>query len=218
MSDIKNIYFQFFEVPDGKLLFRDHPTHPWPIRCHCASSSYRLCKEVFAAHLIAWILYPRWIVSIYRSRHGHRPVPSSGHQGGRRVFLEGPKFLTLCPIHLNYVQNIFPWWGRTFFFSRGGRKSPSLVTGLHGHKLLMKNTMTWRPVTGGRPHRTLATLLKAFPWRRGRALIRGWQNKRKFFGNLHTYIISQKFAGERKFGLYYYGQDKNRSGYTPAQV
>ena len=35
-----------------------------------------------------------------------RPVTSLGHQGGRRVFWEGPKFLKLCPTH----------------FSRGWRK------------------------------------------------------------------------------------------------
>jgi len=37
-----------------------------------------------------------------------RPVTTLGHQVGRRVCWEGPKFLKLCPIFLNYVQHIFP--------------------------------------------------------------------------------------------------------------
>ena len=37
-----------------------------------------------------------------------RPVTSLGHQEGRRVFREGPKFLKLCPIVLKNVQHIFP--------------------------------------------------------------------------------------------------------------
>jgi len=37
-----------------------------------------------------------------------RPVTSLGHQWGRGVFWEGPKFFKLCPIFLNYVQHIFP--------------------------------------------------------------------------------------------------------------
>jgi len=32
-----------------------------------------------------------------------RPVTSLGHQGGRRVFWKGPKFLKLYPILSNYV-------------------------------------------------------------------------------------------------------------------
>jgi len=43
-----------------------------------------------------------------------RPVTSLGHQEGRRVFREGPKFFELCKIFLNYVQHIF---------SRGGAKN-----------------------------------------------------------------------------------------------
>jgi len=37
----------------------------------------------------------------------NRPVTSVGHQEGRRVFWEGPKFFELCPIVLNDVQHIF---------------------------------------------------------------------------------------------------------------
>jgi len=32
----------------------------------------------------------------------------------------------------------------------------------HGHKFLSKNTVTWRPITDSRQHRTTATLSKAF--------------------------------------------------------
>jgi len=56
------------------------------------------------------------------TRIWNRPVTSLGHQAGRRVFWEGPKFFKLCPIVLNYIQHIFP-----------GGASPScapLVTGL----------------------------------------------------------------------------------------
>ena len=35
--------------------------------------------------------------------------------GGRRVFGDGPKFFKLCPIVLNYVQNIFSRGGEKFF-------------------------------------------------------------------------------------------------------
>jgi len=34
--------------------------------------------------------------------------------GGRKVFGEGPKFFELCPIVLNYVQNIFPKGAKNF--------------------------------------------------------------------------------------------------------
>ena len=43
-----------------------------------------------------------------------RSVTSLGHQEGRRVFREGPKFFELCPIFLNYVQHIFPEGGEKF--------------------------------------------------------------------------------------------------------
>jgi len=38
-----------------------------------------------------------------------RPVTSLGHQVGRRVFSEGPKFFELpaCTVVLNYAQHIF---------------------------------------------------------------------------------------------------------------
>jgi len=37
-----------------------------------------------------------------------RPVTSLEHQGGAKSFLRGAHIFTLCPIDLNYVQNIFP--------------------------------------------------------------------------------------------------------------
>jgi len=57
-----------------------------------------------------------------------RPVTSLGHQGWRRVFWEGPKFSTLCPIVFNYAQQIFPGGAKRF----AGRLRPPfpLVTGL----------------------------------------------------------------------------------------
>ena len=69
----------------------------------------------------------------------------------------------------------------------------------HGHKLLSRNTITWRPVTGGRHHRTLATLPKAFQERPRCVFSRGRQNIcRRLW---HITKISQKFSGEWKFGL-----------------
>jgi len=47
-----------------------------------------------------------------------RPVTSLGHQGGRRVFWEGPKILKLCPRH-------FSRWGEIFL---GGASLPCLRT------------------------------------------------------------------------------------------
>ena len=44
-----------------------------------------------------------------------RPVTSLGHQEGRRVFWEGPKFFELCPIILIIdVQYIFPRGAKNF--------------------------------------------------------------------------------------------------------
>jgi len=61
-------------------------------------------------------------------RLGCRPVTSLGHQEGRRVFWEGPKFFELCPIVSHYILSIFAGGGENF--SRG--TSPPLVTGLLG--------------------------------------------------------------------------------------
>jgi len=47
------------------------------------------------------------------------PVTSLGHQEGRSVFWEGPKFFELCPIVFNQVQYIFQGGEK---FSRGGYK------------------------------------------------------------------------------------------------
>jgi len=62
---------------------------------------------------------------------------------------------------------------------RGVRTTHTLVGWLrrHGYKLLRRNTLTWWPVTGGRQHRSPATLLsKAFPEQPGGMLLRGRQN------------------------------------------
>ena len=46
----------------------------------------------------------------------------------------------------------------------------------HGRKRLSKNIVTWRPVTGGRQHRSHATLPKAFHKEPSRMLSRGRQS------------------------------------------
>jgi len=38
---------------------------------------------------------------------GIRPVTSLGHQVGRRVFLEKPTFIKLCPAHFSRGAKIF---------------------------------------------------------------------------------------------------------------
>jgi len=43
-----------------------------------------------------------------------RPVTSLGHQEGRRVFREGPKFFELCPKFLSCVQHNFPGEAKIF--------------------------------------------------------------------------------------------------------
>jgi len=53
--------------------------------------------------------------NVARQWHADSPVTSLGYQGGRKVFWEGPKFFALCPIDLNYVQNIFLGWGEKFY-------------------------------------------------------------------------------------------------------
>jgi len=58
-----------------------------------------------------------------------RPVTSLGHQEGRRVFREGPKFLELCPKFLNYVQHIFPGGAKNFLGALLP-PAPPLVTSL----------------------------------------------------------------------------------------
>ena len=66
-----------------------------------------------------------------------RPVTSLGHQKGRRVFREGPKFFKLCLKFFNYVQHIFPGGAKKFL---GGLRSPCapLVTGLRTEHVLWK--------------------------------------------------------------------------------
>jgi len=55
-----------------------------------------------------------------------RPVTSIGHQVGRRVFWEGPKFYEQRPIVLNYFHHNFPGGAKKF----AGGSLPTLVTGL----------------------------------------------------------------------------------------
>jgi len=64
----------------------------------------------------------------------------------------------------------------------------------HGHRLLIRNTVTWQPITGGRQHRTPATLHKPFHEEPGRMLSRGRQSTCRCLW--HTPMISQKLAGE----------------------
>jgi len=52
-----------------------------------------------------------------------RPVTSLGHQEGRRVFREGPKFFELCPLFSNYIQHVFPGGTKNFL---GGLRPPWL--------------------------------------------------------------------------------------------
>ena len=54
---------------------------------------------------------------------GTRSVTSLGHQEGRRVFWERPKFFELCPIFSNYIQHIFPGGAKNFL---GGASPPWL--------------------------------------------------------------------------------------------
>jgi len=59
----------------------------------------------------------------WRSYLRSRPVTSLGHQEGRRVFREGPKFFELCPVVSKYIQQIFPRGVKKFL---GGIRSPWL--------------------------------------------------------------------------------------------
>jgi len=71
-----------------------------------------------------------------------RPVTSLGHQEGRRVFREGPKFFELCPIFLNYVQHIFPV-AKNFLGGLLPTASP-LVTGLGTRKYKQQSSKEQR--------------------------------------------------------------------------
>ena len=59
-----------------------------------------------------------------------RPVTSLGHQEGRRLFREGPKFFELRPIVLKYVQYIFPGGAKNFLRWVSPALRPPLLTGL----------------------------------------------------------------------------------------
>jgi len=68
----------------------------------------------------------------------YRPATSLGHQEGRRVFREGPKFFGLCPIFLNHVQHIFPVGENNFL----GRVSPLRPPG-YGPGCAVKSTHSY---------------------------------------------------------------------------
>ena len=73
-------------------------------------------------------------------------------------------------------------------------KGRGLYLSRYGHKLLRRNAVACRPITGGRQHRTLATLPKAFHEETGRMLSRVRRSMCRRL--LRTPKISQKFAGE----------------------
>jgi len=60
-----------------------------------------------------------------------RPVISLGHQVGRRVFWEWPKFCKLRPIVLNYVQHIFPGREKNFAGGFASLRSPCYGPVIH---------------------------------------------------------------------------------------
>jgi len=76
----------------------------------------------------------------------------------------------------------------------------------HGHKLLSRNTMTWRPVTGDRQHRIHAKLPKYFP-EIPVAYFPEVEKTRVYVVGILQKIL-EKFAGEWKFGLQYHGRDE----------
>jgi len=59
-------------------------------------------------------LYVSFFLYCMHGRSEGRPVTSLEHQAGRRVFWVGSKFFKLCPIVLNYVQQISPQGARNF--------------------------------------------------------------------------------------------------------
>jgi len=79
-----------------------------------------------------------------------RPGTSLGHQEGRRVFREGPKFFELCQIFLNYVQHIFTAKGEKFsappwlraFWQIMQRDSDMLIAVCHVNLYLVKRSMS----------------------------------------------------------------------------
>jgi len=46
--------------------------------------------------------------------HKSRPVTSLGHQEGRRIFWEGPKYFEIRPIFSKYIQHTFPGGAKNF--------------------------------------------------------------------------------------------------------
>ena len=68
-----------------------------------------------------------------------RPVTSLGHQEGRRVFRDGPKFFELCPIFLNFVQHISSGVAKNFL---GGAWHPWLWTWLRSSQSMINAETT----------------------------------------------------------------------------
>jgi len=62
----------------------------------------------------------------FGSNVSFRHLTSLGHQGVRRVFLEGPNFFEQYPVVLNFVQHVFP--GEKKNFPRGLLPPAPLVT------------------------------------------------------------------------------------------
>jgi len=94
----------------------------WPVHRQTCRSQYSEamswhCELRASKHTSAWHLFINKLIL--------RPVTSLRHQGGAKSFLRGAKFFTLCPIDLNYFQNIFPG-----FLGGFRRHCVPMVTGL----------------------------------------------------------------------------------------
>ena len=89
----------------------------WILSCNCARRNFVKWKFGYWHPLICfsestYVFY--WLTCSISIINDILKQASNqlGTPGGRRVFWDGPKCFKLCPIILNYVQNIFP----------GGRK------------------------------------------------------------------------------------------------
>ena len=72
-----------------------------------------------------------------------KPVTSLGHQVGRGVCWEGPKFSKLCPKFLNYFQHIFPAGPKIFRGSSPLSAQDSVVTSTRSW-WMQKNLYDWQ--------------------------------------------------------------------------
>ena len=75
--------------------------------------------------------------------------------GRRRVFSEGPKFFELCPIVLNYVQNIFTRGAKIF-----------LEPPIYGHAYLGTNCAL--VPTPSSPDKAISAILGKSPLHKGK--------------------------------------------------